>query len=221
MVATSRKHARELGETRYFTGKPCRRGHIAERSTSRGVCVECHRQVCAESRVRNDATQRKYREANRDRINSRIREWKRAHRSATRETDRRYRNKHSGAHAVLQKAWREKNPERDSERRSKWAAKNRAKINSQAAARRAAKVQATPAWANLRYIDLFYQLAKLESERTGLVVEVDHVVPLISNLVCGLHVEDNLQLLVCGENRSKSNKRWPNHPASEGDSCSR
>lgn len=221
MAATSRKLALALGESRYFTGKPCLRGHVAERSASRGVCVECHRQVCAEWRTRNPETQKSYHAANRERISARTREWKRANRHLTREADRRYRETHAGAHAALQKAWREKNAERDKERRAKWAAKNRAKINAQAAARRAAKVRATPKWANRAYIDLFYQVAKLERERIGQAVEVDHIVPLISDLVCGLHVEDNLQLLVAVENRRKSNTAWPDHPDSGTAECSR
>ncbi len=28
----------------YFTGRPCIRGHIAERRTDSGQCVECHRE---------------------------------------------------------------------------------------------------------------------------------------------------------------------------------
>jgi hypothetical protein len=37
----SRDEARALGLKRFFTGKPCRRGHIAERSVSGGTCREC------------------------------------------------------------------------------------------------------------------------------------------------------------------------------------
>jgi len=36
-----RKIARRIGIQRYFTGKPCKYGHICERYTSSGSCVEC------------------------------------------------------------------------------------------------------------------------------------------------------------------------------------
>ena len=37
---TTRKEAKTLGATHYYTGKPCSRGHIALRKT-KGCCVEC------------------------------------------------------------------------------------------------------------------------------------------------------------------------------------
>ena len=44
MEVVSRKEAKERGLTRYFTGKACRHGHIAERQTSCGQCVICNGQ---------------------------------------------------------------------------------------------------------------------------------------------------------------------------------
>lgn len=38
-----RNRAKVAGEGRYFTGKPCSRGHVAQRHTSNGLCVECRR----------------------------------------------------------------------------------------------------------------------------------------------------------------------------------
>ena len=35
--------ARAQGLTRYFTGKPCKYGHISERKVGTCGCVECHR----------------------------------------------------------------------------------------------------------------------------------------------------------------------------------
>lgn len=33
--------ARAMGLSRYFTGRPCKYGHIVERYSNTGVCVEC------------------------------------------------------------------------------------------------------------------------------------------------------------------------------------
>ena len=38
-----RKEAREQGLSRYFTGKPCRNGHLEERNTNSGTCYGCSR----------------------------------------------------------------------------------------------------------------------------------------------------------------------------------
>jgi 5-methylcytosine-specific restriction endonuclease McrA len=40
-VILSRKEAKEKNLARYFTGKPCLRGHTSERSTSNGACTSC------------------------------------------------------------------------------------------------------------------------------------------------------------------------------------
>lgn len=50
------------------------------------------------------------------------------------------------------------------------------------------------------------QAARL-TRRTGIVHEVDHIVPLQGENVCGLHVETNLRVITKAANREKSN-RW-------------
>jgi 5-methylcytosine-specific restriction endonuclease McrA len=37
----ARAEAAAAGRTRYFTGQPCKRGHIAERFVATGTCVQC------------------------------------------------------------------------------------------------------------------------------------------------------------------------------------
>src|SRR5690242_13474503 len=39
----ARVQALAAGLTRYFTGEPCKNGHVCERLTSSGMCVECNR----------------------------------------------------------------------------------------------------------------------------------------------------------------------------------
>lgn len=43
-------------------------------------------------------------------------------------------------------------------------------------------------------------------------MELDHIVPLKSDFVCGLHWHGNIQLLSMSENRKKNNRYWPNMP---------
>jgi hypothetical protein len=43
MKPTKRSDALRLGVTRYYTGKPCKHGHIADRLASCGRCWQCHK----------------------------------------------------------------------------------------------------------------------------------------------------------------------------------
>lgn len=83
--------------------------------------------------------------------------------------------------------------------------KGLAEHNARNKKREALKLQAMPVWANQEYIKLFYVGAKIEEARTGKKVDVDHIVPLNHELVCGLHCEHNLQLLTAKANRAKKN----------------
>lgn len=75
--------------------------------------------------------------------------------------------------------------------------------------RQLAKLGATPAWADQTKITAVYAEAQRLTELTGTKHDVDHVVPIQSRLVCGLHVEHNLQVLPATVNRSKGNRHWP------------
>ncbi len=68
------------------------------------------------------------------------------------------------------------------------------------------KKEATPKWANMEKVRAIYDRAAELTLTTGILHEVDHIIPLRHPLVCGLHVETNLQVLTQIENRKKSNK---------------
>jgi hypothetical protein len=79
----SRDEARARGLKRFFTGRPCKRGHIAERYVGSRGCVECDRAHALEWRVanvekareRSREDNRKYRAANPQKDQERKRKW--------------------------------------------------------------------------------------------------------------------------------------------------
>jgi hypothetical protein len=74
-----------------------------------------------------------------------------------------------------------------------------------------AKSKAFPIWACTKSIKEIYKKAESLREQ-GFSVEVDHIVPLVSKLVCGLHTQSNLQIISKDENLTKGNRFWPNMP---------
>ncbi len=71
-------------------------------------------------------------------------------------------------------------------------------------ARRGARLRtAAPRWESPELLRRVYAEARKRR------LEVDHVVPLSSPHVCGLHVWANLQLLSKEENVRKGNREWP------------
>lgn len=50
MNIVERAQALSMGLRTYFTGRPCKRGHLSERNTIEGSCRECIREVQRELR---------------------------------------------------------------------------------------------------------------------------------------------------------------------------
>lgn len=95
---------------------------------------------------------------------------------------------------------------------AQWRRMNRDKVAAASNKRRATKLQATPKWADFGVIAEFYEAAVAAAEIFGIAFEVDHIVPLKSKLVCGLHWEGNLRVVTKVENRRKKNSVWPDMP---------
>lgn len=105
--------------------------------------------------------------------------------------------------------WIRNNPEKAKARTKRWTSKNPDRVNKYKAERRAALLSASTSWANQFFIEEAYHLAKLREEVLGFKWNVDHIVPLKSRLVCGLHCEANLQVIPSIDNFKKGNRWWP------------
>lgn len=72
--------------------------------------------------------------------------------------------------------------------------------------------RATPPWADRAAIRAKWEESKRRTAETGVQHSVDHIVPLVHPLVCGLHVPWNLRVIPLADNMRKSNAHWPDMP---------
>lgn len=180
----TRSEAKSVGSKYYFTGKPCKHGHISPRLV-KGTCMECRKLEWAKENERrkslpkSDAAKaagRRYYEKNKDLVKARslarpssvVREYKR-----------------------------------------KWDKNNQEKRNILNALYKRRHRQATPKWLSKEQKDQIkhiYLQAKTMTELTGTKYVVDHIEPLRGKNICGLHVPWNLEVMTHEANCKKSNK---------------
>jgi 5-methylcytosine-specific restriction endonuclease McrA len=84
----SRAEAIAQGRKRYATGKPCKKGHIAERWVSATTCCECQKLWIAANQDKVIARANAWRKANPDKRKAIVRKYDDAHREEKREKSR-------------------------------------------------------------------------------------------------------------------------------------
>ena len=180
----NRAEAKATGAKFYFTGIACSRGHIALRKT-KGSCTECMKEdwkIDNEKRKEKPKSEaakeagRRYYERNKEVVKARSN-------ARPIEEKRTHRNKHKQENPELYKAL--------------------------TSVRKRRHRDATPRWITAEQkldIRKLYLHAQKLTAMTGERYVVDHIVPLISPEVCGLHVPWNLRVITQDENLKKSNK---------------
>lgn len=106
----------------------------------------------------------------------------------------------------------DKDPERFKQYYKKWASNNKDKVAYFASEKRAKMKQATikdMSAQEKNAIKALFKLAQQQTKDLGTPYHVDHIVPLQSDKVCGLHCLANLRVILGSENIKKNNKHWP------------
>lgn len=171
-----------------------------------GTCKACRSAYFAlryaENKEKIIGINNAWRERNKEQLNAARRAWAAKNKDKTKEYFSKWRAKNASIEIARSRDWQEKNREEARRLSNEWKARN-PQYNSTS---RAKKLSATPSWANLERIREIYKEAKRQELLTGKKCHVDHIVPLNSPIVCGLHVENNLQILFASDNLRKGNR---------------
>jgi len=99
----SRAEARARGLKRYFTGVPCKHGHIAERFVTGSRCIACHNALIGVDRKKHYAAFRRWREKNIEKNRLKCRTYRSAHLSKFRLNASEWKKKNPVRHAAHQR----------------------------------------------------------------------------------------------------------------------
>lgn len=223
----SLKEAKASGSHVYYTGVPCKHGHLTYRYVADRICAECAKLKVKKASTVGGGNARRWAaktEQEKAEIYAKRRQYYQKTKEARRaEKMRSYFNMRKDASWVEQKRkkiaeYRKKNGRKaeaanpEVKKRYKQSPKGKAASNAADAKRRAAEIQRTPAWltqVEIEHIKKFYELAEMQTRVFGFRWVVDHEIPLQGKLVSGLHVPSNLRVITETANAQKGNKYIP------------
>lgn len=208
---SKRSEAASHGASRYFTGKPCKHGHTAERQTSDGACIVCR-----------DDKAKAWAEKNREKCLVNSKAWKDRNQDAIRaksakqyaENPEKYRiqalesyHRHRDQRVLSMQTWKEKNRERVLAYAAQYASQHKIERSTNQRNRYAKQQAAGTHTVNDVRKLLTWQRFKCAACKTCVKKKfhVDHVVPLFLG---GSNDKENLQIL-CPTCNVRKNKKDP------------
>lgn len=212
----SRQEALAQGLPRYFTGVPCKHGHISERFTGNQQCYQCKANARnADLRQATKERLEKERESLEKKYGRKVLQRKEAKALGLvryfngkpcpqGHVDERQTS--SGGCIPCLKARQSTAARHEYLRQRRQSPKHKAYYAERTRYRQAKCKNAT--LSNLKSIDFyeFYRERDRLAKQTGEAHHVDHIIPLEHEKVCGLHVPWNLQVIPAWENCMKLNK---------------
>jgi len=155
---------------------------------------------CFKKKYANKDKKASYYQANKEHINKKSSKYFQENKEAI------YAYRKTDKVASYHKKYLKDNEEKIAAQSREWKQSNRGSVRSYRAKRRAQIKQATVPWADIDAINKIYDNCVRLSEESGIEYQVDHIVPLQHEQVCGLHWEGNLRIITRKENQSKHNK---------------
>src|SRR5882672_4372526 len=212
----SRNAAAKLGRQYYFTGKPCKRGHVTKRYTGNSNCREC-----------SVLAGKLWRKKNPEKAIALVREWVKKNRGRCAEIAANWRKKNRSRYLAVSRKSYKKHREKHIKNIQVWRLKNPQKVAQLQRKARKLKKEASGRFSEADITRLFFKqggnCAGLGCKRSILGgYTVDHKTPLSRG---GSNWPKNLQLLCKSCNPSKGNRtmrEWLRHfKTMERDLCSR
>jgi 5-methylcytosine-specific restriction endonuclease McrA len=197
----SRKDAKEMGLTRYFTGHHCKHGHVCERYVYNAVCVRCL-----------SVSRGKWAKENKEHRARAAKRWRRSNPASSHKSVRKYKNHQKSignlpkSDMASKKKWRINNYEYVRRINSEWRANNKDKIRVYVRNRRALRIGNGGSHTSKDIIEII----KMQHDRCAICrgvlsnkYHVDHIVPLTSG---GTNDRRNLQILCVSCNLRKGRR---------------